>query len=95
MLYAARYIFIAITIFSFFMNLSVLFPFYMAQIHDRVLTSRWLPELLSGVSNNAVPESEIACLGQLSQQPGMNAEIISELGTARCSATSFGRSSAA
>jgi PrtD family type I secretion system ABC transporter len=39
--YAARYIFIAIAIFSFFLNLLMLVsPFYMLQVYDRVLTSQ-------------------------------------------------------
>jgi len=40
-LYSARYIFFAIAIFSFFLNLLMLVaPFYMLQIYDRVLTSQ-------------------------------------------------------
>jgi PrtD family type I secretion system ABC transporter len=39
--YAARYIFFAIAVFSFFLNLLMLVsPFYMMQVYDRVLTSR-------------------------------------------------------
>jgi PrtD family type I secretion system ABC transporter len=39
--YAARYIFISIAIFSFFLNLLMLVsPFYMLQVYDRVLTSQ-------------------------------------------------------
>ncbi len=39
--YAARYIFAAIAVFSFFLNLLMLVsPFYMLQVYDRVLTSQ-------------------------------------------------------
>ena len=39
--YAARYIFLSIALFSFFLNLLMLVsPFYMLQVYDRVLTSR-------------------------------------------------------
>ncbi|NJM34160.1 MAG: type I secretion system permease/ATPase [Rhodomicrobium sp.] len=39
--YAARYVFVAIAIFSFFLNLLMLVsPFYMLQVYDRVLTSQ-------------------------------------------------------
>jgi PrtD family type I secretion system ABC transporter len=39
--YAARYIFFFIAVFSFFLNLLMLVsPFYMMQVYDRVLTSR-------------------------------------------------------
>jgi PrtD family type I secretion system ABC transporter len=40
-IYAARYVFLAIAFFSFFLNLLMLVaPFYMLQVYDRVLTSR-------------------------------------------------------
>lgn len=40
-IYSARYIFLAIAVFSFFLNLLMLVsPFYMMQVYDRVLTSR-------------------------------------------------------
>ncbi len=40
-IYAARYIFLSIAVFSFFLNLLMLVaPFYMLQVYDRVLTSR-------------------------------------------------------
>jgi PrtD family type I secretion system ABC transporter len=40
-LFAARHIFFAIAVFSFFLNLLMLVsPFYMMQVYDRVLTSR-------------------------------------------------------
>ncbi len=39
--YAARYVFMAVALFSFFLNLLMLVsPFYMLQVYDRVLTSR-------------------------------------------------------
>ncbi len=40
-IYAARYVFFSIAVFSFFLNLLMLVsPFYMMQVYDRVLTSR-------------------------------------------------------
>jgi PrtD family type I secretion system ABC transporter len=45
-LFAARFIFLAIALFSFFLNLLMLVsPFYMLQIYDRVLTSRSMDTL--------------------------------------------------